>query len=107
MLLLFGLAFEFPVLIVFLNMVGLLSYERMRRWRRAMAFVLFLSAAILTPSTDPFTFLILGGALYILWELCIVIAWVRGRRSRRRAAPEGFDVDDDETSYVDPSPSQL
>ena len=107
MLLLFGLAFEFPVLIVFLNMVGLLSYERMRRWRRAMAFVLFLSAAVLTPSTDPFTFLILGGALYVLWELCILIAWVRGRRSRRRPAPEGFDVGDDETSYVDTTPSQL
>ena len=107
MLLLFGLAFEFPVLLVFLNLVGVLSFERMMRWQRPMAFLVYLAAAILTPSTDPFTFLILGTALFLLWELCVGIAWVRGRRARRRRPPEGFDLPDDETSYVDPTPSQL
>lgn len=107
MLLLFGLAFEFPVLLVFLNLVGVLSYERMMRWQRPMAFVVYLAAAILTPSTDPFTFLILGTALLVLYELCVGIAWLRGRRARRRTPPEGFDVPDDETSYVDSAPSQL
>jgi sec-independent protein translocase protein TatC len=106
MLLLFGLAFEFPVLIVFLNLVGLLSYERMKHWRRGMAFVLYLSAAVLTPSTDPFTFLILGTALYVLYEMCILIAWLRSRAIRRKDAKLA-DLDDDETSVVDANPSEL
>ncbi len=107
MLLLFGIAFEFPVLIVFLNLAGVLSYDRMKRWRRAMAFVVYLAAAVLTPSTDPFTFLILGTALYLLWELSVGIAWVRDRRKRKKQDTAGFDVADDETSYVDSTPSQL
>jgi sec-independent protein translocase protein TatC len=107
MLMLFGLAFEFPVVVIFLNLIGLLSYERMKHWRRGMAFVLYLSAAILTPSTDPFTFLILGTALYFLYELCVVFAWIRHRRAKRRTPAEGFDVDDDETSFVDRTPSPL
>ncbi|MCU1600149.1 MAG: Sec-independent protein translocase, TatC subunit [Frankiales bacterium] len=107
MLMLFGIAFEFPVLIVFLNLAGVLSYDRMKRWHRAMAFAVYLAAAVLTPSTDPFTFLILGTALYALWWLSVAIAWVRDRRKRGRLADEGFDVDDDETSFVDSTPSQL
>jgi sec-independent protein translocase protein TatC len=107
MLMLFGLAFEFPVLLVFLNLVGVLSYERMKRWHRPMAFLVYLAAAILTPSTDPFTFLFLGTALFLLWWGSVGIAWLRSRRSDRRPAPEGFDVADDDTSYIDTSPSQL
>jgi sec-independent protein translocase protein TatC len=105
MLLLFGVAFEFPVVVVFLNLTGLLTYERMRRWQRGMIFTLFLAAAVLTPSTDPFTFLFLGGALVILWELCVAAAWLRSRRRKRNAPVEVLSPD--EPSYVDPTPSQL
>ena len=104
MLLLFGVAFEFPVVVVFLNLTGLLTFERMMRWQRGMIFTLFLAAAVLTPSTDPFTFLFLGGALVILWELCVAAAWLRSRR-HRRSAPE--ELSPDEPSYVDTTPSQL
>jgi sec-independent protein translocase protein TatC len=106
MLLLFGFAFEFPVLIVFLNLVGMLSYERMRRWQRGMVFVLFLSAAVLTPSTDPFSFLFLGGALTVLWEGCVAFAWLRSRASRRKQTGDE-DLDDDQASTVDSNPSEL
>ena len=105
MLLLFGVAFEFPVVVVFLNLTGLLTFDRMMRWQRGMVFALFLAAAVLTPSTDPFTFMFLGGALVILWELCVGAAWIRARR-RKRSAPHE-ELDPDETSYIDPSPSQL
>jgi sec-independent protein translocase protein TatC len=104
MLLLFGVAFEFPVVVVFLNLVGLLTFDRMMRWQRGMVFCLFLAAAVLTPSTDPFTFLFLGGALVVLWELCVAAAWVRSRR--RRKSPEEL-LDPDTPSYVDTTPSQL
>jgi sec-independent protein translocase protein TatC len=107
-LVLFGLAFEFPVVIVFLNVVGVLSAERLRRWRRGMYFCLFGAAAVLTPSTDPFQFVLLAVPLCLLYELCVVIARVRQRVGARRAAQQGEpDVPDDEPSYVDPRPSRL
>jgi len=105
MLLLFGVAFEFPVIVVFLNLTGLLTFERMMRWQRGMVFCLFLAAAVLTPSTDPFTFLFLGLALTVLWELCVLVAWVRFRRQRHRGPVD--ELSPDEPSYVDPTPSQL
>jgi sec-independent protein translocase protein TatC len=101
---LFGLAFEFPVVIVFLNLAGVLSADRMRRWRRGMYFCLFAAAAILTPSTDPFQFIVLAVPLCLLYEMCVVIARVRARRARKSSGPQ---IGDDETSVVDPRPSPL
>jgi sec-independent protein translocase protein TatC len=107
-LVLFGLAFEFPVVIVFLNVVGVLSAQRLRSWRRGMYFCLFGAAAILTPSTDPFQFVLLAVPLCLLYELCVVIARVRERARRKRAGQQGApDVPDDEASDVDPRPSRL
>ncbi|MCU1587610.1 MAG: Sec-independent protein secretion pathway component TatC [Frankiales bacterium] len=108
LLLVFGLAFEFPVVLVFLNVAGVLSYERMRSWRRVMYFCLFAAAAILTPSTDPFQFLLLGIPLCLLYETCVLIArtrsWLRGRRQARDPLAT---LPDDEASYVDTEPSPL
>jgi sec-independent protein translocase protein TatC len=107
MLVLFGFAFEFPVLVVFLNVVGLLSADRMRHWRRGMCFALFAAAAVLTPSTDPFTFILLGVPLYLMYEICILIARLRERGARKRATAAGLEeIPDDEASYVDTTPSQ-
>jgi sec-independent protein translocase protein TatC len=107
-LVLFGLAFEFPVVLVFLNVVGVLSAQRLRSWRRGMYFCLFAAAAVLTPSTDPFQFVLLAVPLCLLYELCVVIARVRERARRRREGRQsGPDVPDDEPSYVDPRPSRL
>ena len=101
-LVLFGLAFEFPVVIVFLNVVGVLSADRMRAWRRGMFFGILAAAAILTPSTDPFQFLALGIPLYIMYEVCIIIARVRERAGRRRQARKArVEVPDDEASELD------
>lgn len=108
MLVLFGIAFEFPVLVVFLNVVGLLSADRMRHWRRGMCFTLFAAAAILTPSTDPFTFIVLGVPLYLMYEACIIIARLRERAARKRAVAEGLEeLPDDQPSEVDTSLSQI
>jgi len=107
-LLLFGLAFEFPVVIVFLNVVGVLSAARMRAWRRGMIVGLFFAAAVLTPSTDPFTFLALGLPLVVLYEVCILIARLRERGAQRRAALDPLHIlDDDLPSPIANTPSQL
>ncbi len=103
-LMLFGLAFEFPVVVVFLNVTGVLSYQRMRAWRRGMYFALFAASAILTPTTDPFTFVALGVPLCVLYELCVLIARVRDRRRvKREAADPLHAVGDDEVTPLDPA----
>lgn len=108
MLLAFGVAFEFPVVILFLNVVGVLSSERMRQWRRGMIFGIFVASALITPTQDPFTFLAMAVPLCVLYEGCILIARLRERGRRRREAADPLtSLDPDTPSYVDPRPSSL
>ncbi|MDP9100775.1 MAG: twin-arginine translocase subunit TatC [Actinomycetota bacterium] len=107
-LMLFGLAFEFPVVVVFLNVTGVLSFDRMRAWRRGMYFALFAAAAVLTPTTDPFTFVALGIPLCLLYEACVLIARVRARAQRRKDAADPLHaLADDAPSALDVTPSTL
>jgi len=69
MMLMFGLAFELPLLIIMLNLAGILTHERFRKWRRMLIFGTFLIAGIANPSPDPITMLILGGACALLVEV--------------------------------------
>ena len=108
----FGVAFLFPVIVLFLNFVGLFPSSRMRSWRRGMVVAIAVSAAVLTPSQDPFTFMAMALPLYALYEGCIVIGRLRERAQRRRRAVEpGAQalerLDDDQTSYVDDRPTPL
>jgi sec-independent protein translocase protein TatC len=107
-LLAFGVAFLFPVVLVFLNLVGALSAKRMGgMWRGMIVGIAFFSA-VLTPSTDPITFMAMAVPITLLYGLCICIAWVVDRGRRRRRHDQGLDdLGDDETSYVDPRPSRL
>ena len=108
MLLSFGVAFEFPVIILFLHLVGVLPAARMRAWRRGMIFGIFAVAALITPSQDPFTFMIMAVPLCGLYEVVIVFARVRERARRRREAADPLhQISDDETSVVDEEPSRL
>ncbi|MEX2290922.1 MAG: twin-arginine translocase subunit TatC [Mycobacteriales bacterium] len=105
-LLAFGVAFLFPVLVLFLNIVGVFPAARMRSWRRGMIVGIAVAAAVLTPSQDPFTFLAMALPLYGLYEGCIVLARVRERAQRRRRAVEpGAQalerLSDDETSALE------
>jgi sec-independent protein translocase protein TatC len=104
----FGIAFLFPVVLVFLNLTGALSARRMGgMWRPMIAGIAFMSA-VLTPSTDPITFVAMAVPVSLLYLLCIGIAWVVDRGRRRRRAEDGLEeLGDDETSYVDPRPSEL
>jgi sec-independent protein translocase protein TatC len=107
-LLAFGIAFLFPVVLVFLNLVGALSAKKMGgMWRGMVVGIAFMSA-VLTPSTDPITFLAMALPITLLYALCVGIAWLVDRGRRRTRAQDGLsDVPDDEASYVDPRPSRL
>jgi len=111
-LLAFGIAFLFPVIVLFLNFVGVFPSTVMRRWRRGMIVGIAVASAVLTPSQDPFTFIAMGLPLYALYEGCILIARLRERATnKRRAVEPGAQalerLGDDEASYVEDRPSDL
>jgi sec-independent protein translocase protein TatC len=100
----FGLAFELPLLIIMLNLAGLLTHQRFRKWRRMMIFGIFLIAGVANPSPDPITMLILGGACVALVEVAEFIVWYNDRR-RARLHPDPFaGLGDDELSPLDDLP---
>ena len=89
MMLAFGLAFEVPLLIVMLNLAGVLTHERFRKWRRVLIFTVFLLAGLANPSPDPVTMLILGGGCALLVEAAELIVWSSDRR-RARLHPDPY-----------------
>jgi sec-independent protein translocase protein TatC len=108
MLLVFGVSFELPLLIVLLNLVGILSFRRLLRWQRMAIFLIFVFAAVATPSQDPISMCMLAVPMCLLFEAAVLVAWVHDRRKERREAAESFhDLPDDVASPLDPSPSSL
>ena len=86
MLLIFGLAFELPLVFVLLNMAGVLTHERFRKWRRMIIFLVFAFAAIFTPSPDPISMLLLAVPCVVLVEASEIFAWANDRRRAKHGS---------------------
>jgi sec-independent protein translocase protein TatC len=89
MLIGFGLCFEVPLFLVGLNLVGILTHARFRKWRRVLIFGVFLFAGIASPSPDPITMLLLAVPCIVLVEIAEVIVWANDRR-RARLNPDPY-----------------
>jgi sec-independent protein translocase protein TatC len=75
----FGLTFLFPVVLVSLELVGVITPARLGSWRRWAIVLIVVGAAIITPSGDPFSMLALAVPLYAFYEVSILL----GRILRR------------------------
>ena len=68
-----GLVFQLPIVAFFLGKVGLISSEIMSKYRRHAILLILIVSAIITPSVDIFTLLLVATPLYMLYELSIHI----------------------------------
>lgn len=73
MVFLMGLLFEFPSVLAVLSHFGLVTREMMKKYRRHALLVILILSAIITPTGDPFTLLVVSVPLYALYELSIII----------------------------------
>lgn len=80
-MLLAGIVFELPMLSFFLTKLGILTPKFMRHYRRHSIVVIFVLAALLTPTTDPVSQLILAVPLLFLYEISIYISKLSQRKS--------------------------
>jgi sec-independent protein translocase protein TatC len=75
----FGLTFEFPVLLVSLQVAGVLTPKQLSSWRRWAIVLIVVVAGVVTPSSDPFSMMALAIPLYIFYEASIVIGKILNR----------------------------
>ncbi len=97
----FGIAFELPLVMIMLNVAGVLTHERFRRWRKMLIFTVFLIAGIANPSPDPWTMLILGGMCVVLVEAAELFVYFNDRRRARHNPNPYANLADDEVAPLD------
>ena len=101
MMVAFGVAFQFPIVLIALQVVGLITNRTLRNNRSYALVCITILVAVITPSGDPFTLLVLAVPMYAFYEISIlygIITQRRGMKERRRGKdaitrrPRGKDV---------------
>ena len=82
----FGLLFDFPLVVVALAALGIVQMDTLARLRRVIIVVIFIAAALLTPSPDPLSQLLLAAPLWVLFEISLFVGRFFERKAARGAA---------------------
>ncbi len=80
-----GVLFQMPLLVMILAKIGVVSASFLRKYRRHAFVLIIIAAAIITPSTDPFSLTIVAIPLYLLFEASIIVA---SRINKKKAKEE-------------------
>jgi sec-independent protein translocase protein TatC len=88
----FGLGFLIPLVVLMLNIVGVITAKQMAKYRSLVIFGTFVFGAIATPSTDPFSMLAIAAPMAVLFLAAELIARILDRRRQRQAALAGDDL---------------
>ena len=88
----FGIAFLIPLVVLMLNIVGVIKASQLSKYRTLVIFGTFVFGAVATPSTDPFSMLALALPMTLLFIATEVIAHILDRRKARRDALAGDDL---------------
>ena len=75
----FGLSFEFPIVLVFLTVLGVVTTDQLRAWRRWAILGISIFAAFITPSADPYTMLAMMFPMMLFYEAAIIVARALGK----------------------------
>ena len=86
--LIFGLAFELPVVVMTLVKLGILSHSTMRETRSYAILAIFVIAALITPTPDIMTLSLLAVPMCILYEICIWLSYFHEKKVRREEEEE-------------------
>src|SRR5437763_312195 len=79
MIVAFGIAFEFPVVLVFLLLARVLTTQQLRKWRRPAILIIVIFAAVITPSQDPYSLFFMAVPMYIFYEMSIILGRILKR----------------------------
>ncbi|MEU4244125.1 twin-arginine translocase subunit TatC [Actinoplanes sp. NPDC026619] len=100
MLLLFGAAFEFPLILLMLNFTGVVTARRLLSWWRVVIFLSFAFAAIATPDPGPFGMTLLAACMCLLYFIAVGVAFINDRR-KGRGKEIYAELDDDTISPLE------
>ena len=90
--LLFGLAFELPVVVMVFVKLGLLTYDTMAKTRTYSIVGIYIAAAVITPTPDIMTLNLMALPMLVLYEICIWLAWFDRKKIRAQEAAEEADI---------------
>ncbi|HRK35816.1 MAG TPA: twin-arginine translocase subunit TatC [Candidatus Hydrogenedentes bacterium] len=82
LLLAFAIAFQFPMVVLILVFLGVVTPDSLKQYRSIVIVLLAVAAAVLTPTVDPFSFLVMWIPLVLMYEACILISRVMARKAK-------------------------
>ena len=83
MLVAFGLGFQFPIILILAQQIGIVNSDQLKAGRRYAIVGIVVLVAILTPSGDPITLGVLSVPMYLFYEASIIFGWFKKRKEKK------------------------